>query len=52
MGDRFHLQGSMNFTYFGQAVNAEGVTLTRDPHEIAEATDRVQRSVRGCRHEG
>lgn len=37
LGDRFHLQGSMNFTYFGQAVNAEGVTLTRDLHEIAEA---------------
>ena len=37
LGDRFHLQGSMNFTYFGQAVNAEGVTLTRDPHEIAES---------------
>ena len=37
LGDRFHLQGSMNFTYFGQAVNAEGVTLTRDPRDIAEA---------------
>lgn len=37
LGDRFHLQGSMNFTFFGQAVNAEGVTLTRDPHDIAEA---------------
>lgn len=37
VGDRFHLQGSMNFTYFGQAVNAEGVTLTRDVHAIAEA---------------
>ncbi|MBB1033605.1 phosphatidylserine/phosphatidylglycerophosphate/cardiolipin synthase family protein [Dietzia sp. CQ4] len=37
LGDRFHLQGSMNFTHFGQAVNAEGVTLTSDPHAIAEA---------------
>ncbi|WP_313663423.1 phospholipase D-like domain-containing protein DpdK [Cellulosimicrobium cellulans] len=37
LGDRFHLQGSMNFTFFGQAVNAEGVTLTNDPHAIAEA---------------
>ena len=37
VGDRFHIQGSMNFTYFGQAVNDEGVTLTRDPHAIAEA---------------
>jgi phosphatidylserine/phosphatidylglycerophosphate/cardiolipin synthase-like enzyme len=37
VGDRFHIQGSMNFTYFGQAVNDEGVTLTQDPHAIAEA---------------
>jgi phosphatidylserine/phosphatidylglycerophosphate/cardiolipin synthase-like enzyme len=37
LGDRFHLQGSMNFTFSGQAVNTEGVTLTRDPHDIAEA---------------
>lgn len=37
VGDRFHVQGSMNFTYFGQAVNDEGVTLTQKPHEIAEA---------------
>lgn len=37
VGDRFHIQGSMNFTYFGQAVNDEGVTLTRDRHAIAEA---------------
>ena len=37
VGDRFHIQGSMNFTYFGQAVNDEGVTLTEDPHAIAEA---------------
>lgn len=37
VGDRFHIQGSMNFTYFGQAVNDEGVTLTHTPHEIAEA---------------
>lgn len=37
VGDRFHIQGSMNFTYHGQAVNDEGVTLTSDPHEIAEA---------------
>jgi phosphatidylserine/phosphatidylglycerophosphate/cardiolipin synthase-like enzyme len=37
VGDRFHIQGSMNFTYFGQAVNDEGVTLTNTPHEIAEA---------------
>lgn len=37
VGDRFHIQGSMNFTYFGQAVNDEGVTVTSDPHEIAQA---------------
>ncbi|MFC7500601.1 phospholipase D-like domain-containing protein DpdK [Nocardioides sp. CPCC 206347] len=37
VGDRFHIQGSMNFTYFGQAVNDEGVTVTSDPHDIATA---------------
>ncbi len=37
VGDRFHIQGSMNFTYFGQAVNEEGVTVTSDPHEISQA---------------
>jgi phosphatidylserine/phosphatidylglycerophosphate/cardiolipin synthase-like enzyme len=37
VGDRFHIQGSMNFTFFGQAVNDEGVTLTSEPHEIAQA---------------
>jgi len=37
VGDRFHIQGSMNFTYFGQAVNDEGVIVTSDPHEIAQA---------------
>ncbi|TDW18960.1 phospholipase D-like domain-containing protein DpdK [Kribbella kalugense] len=37
VGDRFHIQGSMNFTFHGQAVNDEGVTLTSDPHEIASA---------------
>ncbi len=37
VGDRFHIQGSMNFTYFGQAVNDEGVTVTSDPHEISQA---------------
>ena len=37
VGDRFHIQGSMNFTYFGQAVNDEGVIVTSEPHEIAQA---------------
>jgi len=37
LADRFHIQGSMNFTYFGQAVNDEGIVLTTDPQEIAEA---------------
>jgi phosphatidylserine/phosphatidylglycerophosphate/cardiolipin synthase-like enzyme len=37
VGDRFHVQGSMNFTLRGQTVNDEGVTLTAAPHEIAEA---------------
>ncbi|GAA2745367.1 hypothetical protein GCM10009868_26610 [Terrabacter aerolatus] len=50
LGDRFHLQGSMNFTYFGQAVNAEGVTLTRDPHAIAEARIAYNALYEGARH--
>jgi phosphatidylserine/phosphatidylglycerophosphate/cardiolipin synthase-like enzyme len=34
---RFHLQGSMNFTHFGRAVNEEAVTLTDDPDAVARA---------------
>ncbi|MGY1780305.1 phospholipase D-like domain-containing protein DpdK [Geodermatophilus sp. SYSU D01036] len=37
LSDRFHVHGSMNFTYFGQAVNEEGVTVTSDPDAIARA---------------
>jgi phosphatidylserine/phosphatidylglycerophosphate/cardiolipin synthase-like enzyme len=37
ISDRFHVQGSMNFTFFGQAVNEEGVTVTSDPDQIARA---------------
>lgn len=37
LSDRFHIHGSMNFTYFGQAVNEEGVTVTSDPDAIARA---------------
>jgi hypothetical protein len=37
VGDRFHVHGSMNFTFFGQAVNEEGVTVTTDPDQIARA---------------
>jgi hypothetical protein len=37
VGDRFHVHGSMNFTYFGQAVNDEGVSVTSDPQEISQA---------------
>lgn len=37
VGDRFHVQGSMNFTFFGQAVNEEGVTVTSDSDQIARA---------------
>lgn len=51
LGDRFHLQGSMNFTYFGQAVNAEGVTLTSDPHAIAEARIAYNALYEGAAHE-
>ena len=52
LGDRFHLQGSMNFTYFGQAVNAEGVTLTRDPHAIAETRIAYNALYEGAGHAG
>jgi hypothetical protein len=52
LGDRFHLQGSMNFTFFGQAVNAEGVTLTRDPHDIAEARIAYNALYEGDGHAG
>jgi phosphatidylserine/phosphatidylglycerophosphate/cardiolipin synthase-like enzyme len=52
LGDRFHLQGSMNFTYFGQAVNAEGVTLTRDPHTIAETRIAYNALYEGADHAG
>lgn len=37
LSDRFHVHGSMNFTYFGQAVNEEGVTVTSDLDSIARA---------------
>lgn len=37
LSDRFHVYGSMNFTYFGQAVNEEGVTVTSDTDAIARA---------------
>lgn len=37
LSDRFHVHGSMNFTFFGQAVNEEGVTVTSDPDAIARA---------------
>lgn len=37
LSDRFHMHGSMNFTYFGQAVNEEGVTVTSNPDTIARA---------------
>lgn len=50
LGDRFHLQGSMNFTYFGQAVNAEGVTLTNDPHAIAETRIAYNALYEGASH--
>jgi phosphatidylserine/phosphatidylglycerophosphate/cardiolipin synthase-like enzyme len=52
LGDRFHLQGSMNFTYFGQAVNKEGVTLTRDAHNIAEARIAYNALYEGVGHGG
>lgn len=37
LSNRFHVHGSMNFTYFGQTVNEEGVTVTSDPDAIARA---------------
>lgn len=37
VSDRFHMHGSMNFTFYGQAVNEEGVTVTSDPDSIARA---------------
>lgn len=37
VSDRFHVHGSMNFTFFGQAVNQEGVTVVSDPDQIARA---------------
>lgn len=52
LGDRFHLQGSMNFTYFGQTVNAEGVTLTHDPNAIAEARIAYNALYEGAGHAG
>ncbi|GAA5192472.1 hypothetical protein GCM10023322_52140 [Rugosimonospora acidiphila] len=36
LGDRFHLSGSMNFTYRGQQVNDEGITVTTEPDIIAK----------------
>ncbi len=52
LGDRFHLQGSMNFTFYGQAVNAEGVTLTRDAHEISESRIAYNSLYEGAGHAG
>lgn len=52
LGDRFHLQGSMNFTYFGQTVNAEGVTLTHDPRIIAETRIAYNSLYEGAGHAG
>ena len=43
LSDCFHVHGSMNFTYFGQAVNEEGVTVTSDPDSIARARLDYQR---------
>jgi phosphatidylserine/phosphatidylglycerophosphate/cardiolipin synthase-like enzyme len=37
LSDRFHIHGSMNFTYFGQAMNEEGVSVVSDPDQIARA---------------
>ncbi|MFD4897908.1 phospholipase D-like domain-containing protein DpdK [Streptomyces sp. NPDC058411] len=37
VSDRFHVHGSMNFTFFGQRVNQEGVTVVSDPDQIARA---------------
>lgn len=46
LSDRFHVHGSMNFTYFGQAVNEEGVTVTSDSESIARARLDYQRRFR------
>jgi hypothetical protein len=43
LSDRFHVHGSMNFTYFGQAVNEEGLTVTSDLDAIARARLDYQR---------
>jgi phosphatidylserine/phosphatidylglycerophosphate/cardiolipin synthase-like enzyme len=43
LSGRFHVHGSMNFTYFGQAVNEEGVTVTSDRDAIARARLDYQR---------
>ncbi|RPE31823.1 phospholipase D-like domain-containing protein DpdK [Kitasatospora cineracea] len=37
VSDRFHVHGSMNFTFFGKGVNQEGVTVVSDPDQIARA---------------
>jgi hypothetical protein len=37
LSDRFHVHGSMNLTFYGQAVNEEGVTVTSDLDAIARA---------------
>lgn len=37
LSDRFHVQGSMNLTYYGQSVNEEGLTISSDPDAIARA---------------
>ncbi|MFI6817225.1 phospholipase D-like domain-containing protein DpdK [Nonomuraea sp. NPDC050328] len=37
LSSRFHIHGSMNFTYFGQTMNEEGVTVVSDPDHIARA---------------
>jgi hypothetical protein len=43
LSNRFHVHGSMNFTFFGQAVNEEGVIVTSDPDAIARARLDYQR---------
>lgn len=43
LSDRFHVYGSMNFTFYGQAVNEEGVTVTSDADAIARARLDYQR---------
>jgi phosphatidylserine/phosphatidylglycerophosphate/cardiolipin synthase-like enzyme len=44
---RFHVYGSMNFTYFGKEVNEEGVTVTADQDQIARANLDYQKRFAG-----